>query len=325
MKIQKQMVRHSFPVTLFSVTFCLLLCVTSCKKEENNEIHSIGSLNSNVGVFSVSATKKVVFAPGNLQWLNDTVVSHSTASNGTNDYQKGRWRFADHQYDIKGKAGTGTCGETGELIDLFGWGTSGYDNTKPYDVNTFSSCWRGIQLTEYDWGFFNTIYNPKTRTNDPYGTWHTLDGDEWNYLFYSRSGWSYNMVKIKFPNNSTVSGVLIYPDGWIEETWQSGWTVNNNTAVEMSKTDFESAEAKGCAFLPAAGVYSYIDSSYSEIGKEGYYWCSESDGETLARMLRFYSKFFSGGILVGNGVKKNRGQAVRLAREVKDNSSSSSD
>ncbi|MBO4666114.1 MAG: hypothetical protein J5612_04505 [Paludibacteraceae bacterium] len=90
--------------------------------------HPSTSLNA---TFSVSATKKVIFAGGNLQY------------NAAQD----QWRFAEHQYDVIGDAPgsgnlTGTtkqgvsCGGTisdratqDKWIDLFQWGTSGYRNT----------------------------------------------------------------------------------------------------------------------------------------------------------------------------------------------------
>ena len=90
--------------------------------------HPSTSLNA---TFSVSATKKVIFAGGNLQY--------NAAQN--------QWRFAEHQYDVIGDAPgsgnlTGTknngvsCGGTisdratqDKWIDLFQWGTSGYRNT----------------------------------------------------------------------------------------------------------------------------------------------------------------------------------------------------
>lgn len=84
--------------------------------------------------FSVSSTKKVIFAGGNLQY----------------NPARNRWRFAEHQYDVIGcgpksgnAVGTYSSGATpmvagktrtdrasmDKWIDLFQWGTSGYNNT----------------------------------------------------------------------------------------------------------------------------------------------------------------------------------------------------
>ena len=58
--------------------------------------------------FSVSPIKKVIIAPGNLQY---------------NAVSKGSWRFAEHQYDIIGNNNTHISSEYNGWIDLFGWGT----------------------------------------------------------------------------------------------------------------------------------------------------------------------------------------------------------
>lgn len=77
------------------------------------------------GEFSVSDTKKVRFSQGNLQYRASTQT----------------WRFATNQYDFVGNNSGGNVYENGikctnaligdsysGWIDLFGWGTSGYDN-----------------------------------------------------------------------------------------------------------------------------------------------------------------------------------------------------
>ena len=81
------------------------------------------------GPFSVSANKKVMFSPGNLQF-NAMKGTHQCAD-GTS--QKGTWRFAEHQWDYVGDAENGTVYENGTKcsntqinatyngwIDLFG-------------------------------------------------------------------------------------------------------------------------------------------------------------------------------------------------------------
>ena len=73
----------------------------------------VGSEGSLVGKFSVSASKQVVFSKGNLQYQ---------ASTNT-------WRFAENQYDYVGEANKNISATYDGWIDLFGWGTSGYDNT----------------------------------------------------------------------------------------------------------------------------------------------------------------------------------------------------
>ena len=71
--------------------------------------HPTGSIN---GLFSVSATQQVYFSKGNLQYR---------ASTNT-------WRFAEHQYDCCGSNNQSVSSTYSGWIDLFGWGTSGYNH-----------------------------------------------------------------------------------------------------------------------------------------------------------------------------------------------------
>ena len=74
---------------------------------------STGTEGSLVGKFSVSSSKQVSFSKGNLQYQ---------ASTNT-------WRFAENQTDYIGEANSNISATYDGWIDLFGWGTSGYNNT----------------------------------------------------------------------------------------------------------------------------------------------------------------------------------------------------
>lgn len=78
-----------------------------------------------IGVFSVAEGKTVAFASGNLQY-NAAQGSHYCADGSV---QQGTWRFAEHQYDYIGDANRNISKTYDGWIDLFGWGTSGYNNT----------------------------------------------------------------------------------------------------------------------------------------------------------------------------------------------------
>lgn len=78
-----------------------------------------------IGVFTVAEGKTVAFASGNLQY-NAAQGSHYCADGSV---QQGTWRFAEHQYDYIGYANSNISQSYDGWIDLFGWGTSGYNNT----------------------------------------------------------------------------------------------------------------------------------------------------------------------------------------------------
>lgn len=78
-----------------------------------------------IGVFTVAEGKTVAFASGNLQY-NAAQGSHYCADGSV---QQGTWRFAEHQYDYIGETTSNISQTYDGWIDLFGWGTSGYNNT----------------------------------------------------------------------------------------------------------------------------------------------------------------------------------------------------
>lgn len=82
---------------------------------------------------SVGLNHQVYFSPGNLQF-NAVQGTHKCADGKT---QQGTWRFAENQYDEIGGDNRNLSATYDGYIDLFGWGTSGYDNTTqdPLAVN----------------------------------------------------------------------------------------------------------------------------------------------------------------------------------------------
>lgn len=90
-----------------------------------------------IGVFSVAEGKTVSFAPGNLQF-NAVQGSHLRADGTTG---KGTWRFAENQWDYVGSNNKNIAENYNGWIDLFGWGTSGYDNTANDPMAIFYQPW----------------------------------------------------------------------------------------------------------------------------------------------------------------------------------------
>lgn len=188
------------------------------------------------GVFTINASgDKVRFAPGNLQYQ---------ASTGT-------WRFAKHQYDAIGNAAgnnvfTDARATQSEWIDLFGWGTSGWENReandgkdtiiyyRPYDyVGTipnssaygygprhkegFVYSYTYSLIDDYensDWGVYNAISNGGNSA----GQWRTLKGGtdaEWVYLMSTRNASTINEVSNARYLKAKVAGVngyIVFPD-----------------------------------------------------------------------------------------------------------------
>ena len=220
------------------------------------------------GLFSVGKYHQVRFSQGNLQYCADNNV----------------WRFAEDQWDFVG--GSGWDYELGDVnfgtvykdgakcdntkvyyyydgwVDLFGWGTSGWNNGNVYyhpcDYTSYvpdcaSYGPRGnFDLTgEYahaDWGVHNTISNGGSRQ------WRTPSAEEFLYLLDERvtpSGMRFAMAVV-----AGVRGMILLPDDWDASTYPLG-------AVNVSASYFENKitagewldvlEPAGAVFLPAGG------------------------------------------------------------------------
>lgn len=116
--------KAEYPLTLVdSLTFCTEVGEES--EEPLPEPDPTPTPAVGIGVFTVAEGKTVTFSSGNLQY-NAAQGSHYCADGSV---QQGTWRFAEHQYDYIGSANSNISKTYDGWIDLFGWGTSGYNNT----------------------------------------------------------------------------------------------------------------------------------------------------------------------------------------------------
>ncbi|MBQ6666686.1 MAG: hypothetical protein IJM65_01065 [Bacteroidales bacterium] len=325
---------------------------------EYNKIHTLGVFTYNAKVFSVSSTNKVIFAPGNLQWSytngGTTPTKHSI--NGTG-YDKGTWRFAPHQYDFIGNGNTNAIGTYIPLseyiheysidyggftdegytgwIDLFAWGGSGNGNSRPYfySYNYGDYYCTANSLGAYDWGTFNTIYNPKTKVNDPYRTWRVLSKEEWDYLLNINGSNDVNVGRnknwwrcsnISFPVGSeTIRGLLIYPDEFSSKP--SGvqsdlypMSTATTQCYPITYNEFVLLENLGCAFIPTSGWLAWSGSAKPTPHLEehwGCYWTSTHGSDQNAYFLKVNGT--GGNPLTAEVAIPYLGYSVRLVRDVR--------
>ncbi len=208
------------------------------------------------GAFSVSANKQVKFSKGNLQYKASTKI----------------WRFAENQYDMIGEENLRISETNIYWMDLFCWGTSGYNSKYPYMTSTLVPDYYAdnISNTDYDWGVYNAISNGGNEK----GLWRTLTSEEWQYLFINRK----NAPKKYAPGTvNNVHGLIILPDRWRKPRglfithMAKDWTTNN-----YSTTDWIKMEVAGAVFLPAAGWRLGSNSMHiNDVGSLGIY-CSSS-------------------------------------------------
>ena len=292
---------------------------------------------------SVSATQKVCFAPGNLQYLGN--------ANGT-----GTWRFADHQYDFMGDGPSSGTNYQGNVTvtgytkynasadldvarDLFGWGASGYNNKYPYMTSTSSGSYYDGSTTDtdYDWGVYHRASGNSSEkiTNGGDYAWRLFTGDEWAYAIarqgrvYTRPDVpTYMETKDRFASATVlgVKGLIIFPDNWTGSLNRSIKYGNANNAG-YDKTIFDDAETwalcekLGCVFLPAAHVRgTSSNGTLMDQLNEGHYWASTTDPTNYNNEHRGCTLEFSNkGTVSKNSANcqvRRLGQSVRLIRNV---------
>ena len=256
------------------------------------------------GVFTVSDTLKVRFSQGNLQYQ---------ASTNT-------WRFAEKQTEYVG-AGNANIGETYDgWIDLFGWGTSGYDHganayqpwstsTQFHDYYAYGGYTQSLsdQSGQADWGY-NAISNGGNEENNG---WRTMRSSEWGYLLEQRSTAS----GIHFANACVdgVNGMLVFPDDWngtvgFNNADHSSTDFSDNT---VNASDWESLQASGVVFLPAAGIRAE-DAQTVYVQTGGVYWASNPSSSDLAYTMYFINEGKDRAI---DANYRNYGMSVRLVKD----------
>ena len=268
------------------IGMCLLLTAfVACNKENGNEGIEQITEGSLTGVFSVGNGKTVRFSQGNLQYQASTDT----------------WRFAEHQYDCIGNSNSNINLFYQGWVDLFGWGTSGYNDVKPwlidYDMDAIS-----ITGTKYDWGLNNAISNGGNQA----GLWHLLTIDQWEYIVNRRSGSRFAKATI-----GNVRGLLLLPDGWSTATYALNAINDAEGGYEsnyISTTDWSDLlEANGVVFLPCAGIREGTTVNY--VNGFGRYWSS-----TYIEKAR--SLYFHQSDIRPDGADYHWGLAVRLVQDV---------
>ena len=251
--------------------------------------------------FSISDSKQIYFSQGNLQYQ---------ASTGT-------WRFAEHQYDMIGSDNSNISSSCSGWIDLFGWGTSGWNSGanayQPYSTSTsYSDYYPGGDYTNNltgsyanaDWGVYNKISNGGNQA----GQWRTLTQSEWDYLISGRAQASRLMGQGRVNN---VNGLILLPDGWetpssVKFTYDPG---NYSTNV-YSQDEWAVMQSYGAVFLPAAGLRD--GTSVFDVGTLGRYWSPSYYDDNFAYIVDFLDFYVS----ASNYDHRNYGFSVRVVQDL---------
>ena len=275
----------------------------------------------------------VYFSQGNLQYN----ATGSSAEVALGENVGGTWRFAEHQFDFIGADNANAAQTYDGWIDLFGWGTSGYNhndrsyqpwstiaaNSRYYAYSTYTDTYNLYdQSGKADWG-----YNAISNGGNTAGIWRTLtggnndNGGEWAYLISRRTNASKLYGEGKVGN--CTPGLIILPDDWswtgdvaefgpnVEDEsrkWKSG---RSDWSNEYSYSDWAKMEAAGAVFLPAANAR--VNTSLYYENPVGAYWSSSFRTSDVSYSLNFYS----GGVdPVENKYGRCHGHSVRLVTDV---------
>lgn len=306
MQTSLQQLRRALNAVLLILLLCLVGIMKSFAQIE-------GLLN---GTFSINEQVQVGFSKGNLQYQ---------ASTNT-------WRFAEEQTDYIGAANSSISSTNSGWIDLFGWGTSGFNHGavcyQPWSTNQNNANYYAYgngtnnlfnQTGQADWGY-NAISNGGNQT----GQWRTLTMENWYYLLYTRS--TPSGIRYTYATIDSVKGLILFPDDWNNSIYtfsSSYWDFDTwFEANTITLSDWKDViEPAGAVFLPAASYRTgttYYDYEY------GNYWTSStsSNGAEYAASMGFESWFDPFMFYPWDyyGSNKSNGLSVRLAKTVQSTS-----
>lgn len=276
-------------------------------------------------VFSInpSRSKRVIFAPGNLQATTTDLGANWT------------WSFAEHQYDFIGNgggntkiSGNGSLSENG-TVDLFGWSTenNAYGIHKSKAADDYSG-------TFVDWGTIKTfggITYPdnywKTLSSgntDSYELWYMMRTRQTNATVNNIANARFTMATIN-TDGTSVNGIILFPDyyeGPLVSTEDITWGSKINDynkysdwgGTRCTKAGWKTLEAVGCVFLPAAGTREVVSVSFNEN-----YYASSTIGpfpQTSCFHLIFSNNIKDYNVYWNKTKSRYPGASVRLAHEV---------
>lgn len=241
------------------------------------------------GVFSVSATKKVLFARGNLY------------------YTGSKWALEANQYDYRTWPEKNACiagkltdnGTPADNVGLFFWTSElAKSFTKTYSVTGA--------------GGGDTFF-PNTEASVIGSQWYVLTRDEWMYLSNSRTDAA---NKLGYAKVCGVKGIIILPDTFIDPMKNGGdapFVPKSSIGYDVNLYDVDNwkpMQAAGAVFLPATG-YRLEDEMY-QANSQAHYWSATVRDENDA----FCVHIGGNDISPENMVDRSCGLTIRLVMTV---------
>ena len=291
-----------------------------------------------MGVFSIASGEYAIIAPGNLI------------------YSAGTWSFHDTQYGVcrKGDGDNSAQYTSSGTFDLFGWGTSGWDNTsaepswtnfQPWSTS-MENLYNGganptYQYNSYGYGpSFNSSQKALVGVNahgdwgvhnqiglDAPGTWCTLSYQQFLYVYKDAArGSTVNGVANAKGTHAMVEGIngdILFPDIYSHPSGPAEPKHINDytyafTENEYTAEEWNKMEAAGAVFLPCAGYASGgIVLNYNVYAR---YWTSTQNSDLLAWFYSTYKSWvtdhwvYQGGVM--NAISRYHQFPVRLVKHL---------
>lgn len=266
------------------VSVSIISCNGGGTKAETDNGSTFDENGASKAVFSVSPTKKVRISQGNLQYQ---------ASTGT-------WRFAEEQYGTIGEDNKNISETYDGWIDLFGWGTSGWNSgakaytptassTNPDDYLQSDTCMG--KYANADWGVYNAISNGGNKK----GMWRVMTTDEWCYLTWERAESIDHIACKNITIDGKYNGTIILPDDW------TGPSDLKDTTYTMEQ--WKQLENLGAVFFPTTGIRN--GTTITDLTETSSYWTT---------VYHLIDDVWRGEC---PQVNRSEGLAVRLVQDVK--------
>ena len=252
------------------------------------------------GLFSVSATKKVRFSQGNVQYIGSATTPY--------------WRFAANQWVFLASSEGLFNGATNVDRDIFGGGTGDNPNN--------TSTQEGGYPNFVDWGT-NAIANGGNEPN----IWRTFTNSEMGYMFSTRDNtgttlkgtdkkdarWTQGTINTD-NGSGGINGIILFPDNYTAGTPEGvSWGAINTNSVygtQCTTSGWLKLESVGCVFLPAAGTRG--EYGFQDGNNKGYYWSG-----TFTTDYREYAlEFYENNVKIGFNRQRRGFSSVRLIRDL---------
>ncbi len=198
------------------------------------------------GLFSVSSTTKVKFAPGNLTYTGST------------------WEFLSHswEYNYNGNYGKAAGSQYFQWTDVFNnRNSAGESAVQDAITSALGASWRGLSKDEWSYLLGDLLFYHATDSRTV--AWH-------KYAYIKKDGGCY---------------LLIFPDDFVGADWTAAMGTiptsfdnRGEQSISYTEENFSAMQSAGIVILPPTGrVWRGLSTEIKVYGVRAWYWIKELD------------------------------------------------